>query len=1209
MSRCTHIIIDEVHERDVEIDFLLIVVSRLLRESPNTKIILMSATMDADQFVRFFKVPLEDGSVFLPPKIDLTSSPRTYQIQEYYLEHFKKLWINSNIEQLINYEDPEISDGLMDFAVSILTFSWRQQLKSCSVFLVFLPGLHEIERFHEKLLNLKVQEEFKAHKVIPEICILHSKLSMEDQKIAFKITSNQNLKIILATNIAESGVTIPNVTHVLDFCLTKYQAVAKGAQISTLLLDWASRNNCKQRAGRAGRVCKGTVVRLVSKNFFDKVMNEYPAPELQRIGLESVVIRTKLLKMGSPLELLALALDPPTKSSVVDAVLHLKELGGLARTNDDGVFEYDNGYLSFIGEIMAALPMDVRIVKLIVVGYLLGVCEDSIIIGAGLSVKSIFSQSYGMKIESYSEKLEWAHGSGSDCIAILNTYKLWLNIRSQNDKTTEETWCKRHHLDLKNLHELRMLIAEVKRRLEKFLVYDNPTGEATWEERDKIFVLKICFAGAFGPANFFVPDEHSQDAERDAFRSVNNRDLFRTVYFKNMRRENGEIYEQQIREALHRKKIVKEDCNMTIEFDYPNSEKVFVTFDDARQMIESNESSCVTGKILPEVYKSVKMRDFDGSLSMFVMNPELTTKYAVEQGLGTMKNGMFVKKKTFIKNPGWCIEPTISTVRMHGQVRYVEHCNKFFFSPVKGLAKDPSAFDDRYMRINDEIQEKMKSAAKVEASTMKRDIRDGKFVIVVAEKNLMKRGRLVGNSSATRVDVYLIDYGSTMMAANIDNIFFIIDEFAEKDLLDYPPRIFECTLTEVQPSTLLSREGKWTQKAIDSFQCVVDKKAKINIYSVVNGVASVTLLIHKVNHNQKLIIEGFAEECEESYVSKANHEQRSQWQNNFGKENLSSDEISPEKEFENKTEKSQVRRVLAPSLSLCLTQVKLLGPYSPLELALNGISRMKTSRVAVDPSSVNSVILDEDILNLRGKFCVAAQTTINTRTNQMTIRETTMMPNIPPVLLALIFCPAANLRRDQNKTRFVSLLTGLGFDEKRQQPFFGERDALLNIDFELTKDDVEAINQLRFCMSQLLIIEPGKTVPDLVVKEKQQIMQKIRNLLLEILNKSRKFMDVCPPADAFDWNVDQDDAVTRTNPHGSHGMFGFIGVPPLSKMKVETKDALIRHVADLKRCADNKITLRNKVCQLCNYEWQVAPELKIHLLSKKHNSRYQNLVN
>lgn len=1208
LNRYTHIILDEVHERDVNIDFLLIVIRKMLsRDSPNTKIILMSATMDTDQFSEFFKITLPDGCFYIPPIIDLTDSPREFDIAEYYIEEFERIWLEGDIQDLINYDEPGISEGLYDYAVKILLVSLRQVLqnqKTAPAILVFLPGINEIETFRNKLLAPAVLKQLEVVGITPIVAVLHSTLSTEQQRLAF-IPSNQT-KIVLATNIAESGVTIPNVTHVLDFCLTKYLAVAKGAQISTLMTDWTSKNSCKQRAGRAGRVCPGAVVRMVSNKFYNETMKDYPAPEIQRIGLEAVIIKTKLLQMGTPLELLALALDPPDKSSVVDSVLYLKELGGLSRLDSDGSFDYTDGHLTFLGKVMGALPIDVRLSKLVIMGYIFGVLDDVIIIAAGLSLKSIFTQSLTHRLHDYIQKLDWANGSGSDCIAVLNAYNLWKEVQGSDFASKslgEREWCERHNLDVKNLHEMELMIQEITKRLKNFNIESSDDSSLIWDSRDKYFMIKICIAGAFGPANFFLPVEHTQDGEREAFKAVNDMDLFRTVYFKNMDRELfGDIYEEQIRTAFERKHVVEKKDDMKVFFDYRITEKVFVSFGKDLPLVESGDKK-VVGKVLPEVYKAVKMRQISGKLDLEVMSHDKTIKYALEQGLGTMKEGIFRRNEEVVKNPQYCVEPTTAVVKIHGYVTHVENCNKFFFRPIEALIAHTGIYDIRYKTIIIDMQKVIHSADRVPASAVQAELKAGDFVIVAMAKGF-ERGTFVASSSEKFVEVYLMDCGYTIKDADINTVTLMTDKEAEKKLFEIPPRVFQCTLTEVEPSRIQSREGKWTKKAIELFRTVVNHKATINVYSVVNDVASVTLFAkkseEKVNWNLQLIQEGLAQECEESYLSKMNHEYRRERRNGM------TETIWPEDEFDRKLDKVQANRVAeAPPSHLCEKRVKLQGPFSPLEISLTGISRFKSSGITIDQSSANSVLLNDDILNFHEKFCVAAEVTFNAKNRHITIRDTNLMPNICglAVLLGLIFCPTAELRRDKKKTRYLSLLTGLGFDADLQQSYYGERDTMMPVDFELTVQDVESINHLRYCMSQMLATEPGNDLPSLVGFDKELTLKNIRKLILEIINKNRSPMDTADPIDAFNWNVDQNQTVHRSNPLGNLSTYSFIGVPPIHKMSRAMKNEMKQHIIELNKCSSKFLTLHRKLCRLCNFEWMTTPELKLHLLSKKHIMR------
>lgn len=1210
MSRYTHIILDEVHERDTNIDFLLIVIRKMLsRDSPNTKIILMSATMNTDQFSEFFKIYLPDNTVYFPPIIDLTEAPRDFEITEFYLEDFEDIWIDGKVDDLVNYEEPGISDGMFDYAFKILIMSFRQLLdahKTDLTILVFLPGLHEIETFHAKLCSESSSNQFKMLKILPSISVLHSTLSTEDQRHAF--IASEDAKIILATNIAESGVTIPNVTYVLDFCLTKYLAIAKGAQISTLVLDWTSKNNCKQRAGRAGRLCPGFVIRMVSKEFYETQMTDYPAPEIQRIGLATVVIKAKMLAMGSPLELLALALDPPDKSSVIDSVLYLKELGGLSRLNPDGSFDYTDGQLTFLGRIMGGLPIDVRLAKLILLGNMFGVFDESVVIAAGLSMKSIFTQSLKHPIYTYIQKLEWANGSGSDCIAILNAYSLWMDLQTTDFKahTKEELqWCQRHNLDVKNLHEMKLLIQEIRRRLKSnFNIESIEDNQMFLDPREKLFMIKICIAGSFGSANYFVPSANSQDGEREAFKAVDDFDLFRTVYFKNMDRDIvGDVYEDSIREAFERKDIVKSIRDMRVFFDYRKSEKVYVVFERNLRTVESSGEKTVVGKIMPEVFKAVKMRQICGKLPLDVMSREETFDYAVEQGLGKMEEGIFVRNVHVVKNPELCVEPTSAVVKIHGYVTHVEDCNKFFFKPIEALIEHSGIYDDRYRKIIKLIDNMIETADRSPASNLKHELSFGDYVLV-ATKDGVQRGTFVGHSKVQdQLDINLIDCRKIMKDVDISAVSIMTDKEAEKKLFEIPARVFECTMTEVEPSSILSRDGKMVQEAIETLESLINHKAKIYVYSVVNDVASVTLHAKKINWNQFLIDKGFAQDCEESYLSKMNHEFRHERRISM------TTEIWPEQEFERKLDKTQANRVAKPPSDFCDRRINLLGPYSPLEISLKGISRFKSSGVVVDQSSSNSVLLNDDIFKFSEKFCVAAEVSFNMKNRQITIRDTNLMPNIQglAVLLAMIFCPTAELRRDKQKTRYLSVLTGLGFDENRQQPYYGERDAMLPIDFELQTEDLELINQLRYSMSQVLMTEPGNDLPKLFGTEKQLAFKNIRKLILEIVNKKRSVLEVANEHDAFNWNVDQNENTHRSDPFGNLSVFSFINVPRIRVMPPEMKNDLQKHIIELNQCAAGSLTLHKKKCRLCNFEWENIPELKLHLLSKKHIKRCASL--
>lgn len=234
--------------------------------------------------------------------------------------------------------------------------------------------------------------------------VMHSTANPISNDMAMLESDKNTRKIILATNIAESSITVPNVKYgmhshscnpfkisaefifyrnfyiVIDFCLSRTLVVNPTTKFPMLQLVWASRDNCEQRAGRTGRVTNGWCFRLVSRRFYEKSLKQSADAELLTNPLENIILKTKQLDIGSPEEVLALALDKPYLNDIHEAVLRLKEMGALLTTVKGKVVLRD-GDITYIGEVMARLPIDVKLSKLIALGYCFGVLDECIVIG------------------------------------------------------------------------------------------------------------------------------------------------------------------------------------------------------------------------------------------------------------------------------------------------------------------------------------------------------------------------------------------------------------------------------------------------------------------------------------------------------------------------------------------------------------------------------------------------------------------------------------------------------------------------------------------------------------------------------------------------------------------------------------------------------------------------------------------------------------
>lgn len=247
--------------------------------------------------------------------------------------------------------------------------------------LVFLPGLHEIFEFIEFIRETYddkwVRETFD---LIP----LHSSLCEDEQERAFRPTNRLEgrRKVIVATNIAESSITIPDVKYVIDFMLTKELNYDPTTKSESLNLSWVSKASAKQRAGRAGRVSNGFVFRLCPKRFYENSIVEYPKPEMQRCPLEKLILQIKLWNKYEPEEILGRAIQPPDYRDIWNAIKNLQQTGALTMPPHHATEEEKKkSKITALGKIFVNLPCDLKITRLFLFGMALKCMQQAIIMG------------------------------------------------------------------------------------------------------------------------------------------------------------------------------------------------------------------------------------------------------------------------------------------------------------------------------------------------------------------------------------------------------------------------------------------------------------------------------------------------------------------------------------------------------------------------------------------------------------------------------------------------------------------------------------------------------------------------------------------------------------------------------------------------------------------------------------------------------------
>ncbi|RKP02498.1 hypothetical protein CXG81DRAFT_10742, partial [Caulochytrium protostelioides] len=478
LRRTMHIVIDEVHERSIDSDFLLLQVAELALLRPDLTVILMSATADTKLFCNYFN---RKG---LGPVGVLKASGRTFPVQERYLEHAIEdsgYQLDEGSEYAWDDDDdvvmPELTGG--DFSrrtrrsVALTNMSrvnldlvvhlvqWLVNggggllAQHPGSILVFLPGVFEIKRCVDLVTAMRTERPMVA---LP----LHSMLSVDDQRKVFDPVPAGKQKIVFSTNIAETGVTIPDVTIVIDSAKAREMTFRPRQNITALTETFISRANCKQRRGRAGRVREGVCFHLVTHDFYQQLPEHRP-PEILRLPLENLCLRIRIFldisnqRQTSIAAFLNRAIATPPERNTKTAVATLCQVGAL----DD----FEN--LTRLGALLAHLPLDVRLGKMLILGAKFRCLDPILTVVAALSLgKSVFaptrdrddadsSKSDTIISDTVFWRSRFLH-SGSDLLSIANVYARYRQIWALHGKVSAaRAWCQRNRLHFANLEMVR----------------------------------------------------------------------------------------------------------------------------------------------------------------------------------------------------------------------------------------------------------------------------------------------------------------------------------------------------------------------------------------------------------------------------------------------------------------------------------------------------------------------------------------------------------------------------------------------------------------------------------------------------------------------------------------------------------------------------------------------------------------------------------
>ncbi|XP_043788286.1 ATP-dependent DNA/RNA helicase DHX36-like [Apis laboriosa] len=513
LKEFSHIILDEIHERSTESDFVLALLKLIIPKRPDLKILLMSATLNSERFSKYyddcpmihipgFTYPVEE--FYLEDILMLTEFkfPAAAALPQDYRKHTKKYkQVQQKRDEFHDVLDPyirqliaekkyprEVIDQLRNPYSEMMSLDLIEQLirhicrtKAPGAILVFLPGMMDITKLNRMMLDTGCYSQ--SHYVIYP---LHSRMPTIDQKLIFKEPPKGVRKIIIATSIAETSITIEDVVYVIDCGKMKFGKFDIQKNIQTLEPEWVSLANAKQRRGRAGRVKPGICYHLYSKAR-EMTLDQYPLPEMLRARLEEVILQIKILQLGKARTFLASVMDPPSSKAIDLSLDLLQTLNALD----------DEEHLTPLGYHLAQLPLDPRTGKMIIWAALFSCVEPVFAIAASLSFKDAFYCPLGKEDQAHQKKLELNMGQFSDHIALSEALT---GFELAYKRGYASSFCREYFLSfntLKLLSEMKTQFAQHLFQM-KFMETENPSdSNANKNSKNTMLVKAIVCAGLY----------------------------------------------------------------------------------------------------------------------------------------------------------------------------------------------------------------------------------------------------------------------------------------------------------------------------------------------------------------------------------------------------------------------------------------------------------------------------------------------------------------------------------------------------------------------------------------------------------------------------------------------------------------------------------------------------------------------------------------
>ncbi|OPX56002.1 ATP-dependent helicase HrpA [Oceanospirillum multiglobuliferum] len=471
LNRYEVIIIDEAHERSLNIDFLLGILKQLLPKRPDLKLIITSATIDVQRFSEHFSNA---------PVIEV--SGRTFPVDLLYrpLMELKE-------DEEGDY-DQYLHQGIVEAVEEIGRIERERKWASgARDILIFLPGEREIREAAEVLRKAQLPQT--------EILPLYARLSAKEQNRVFQ--SHSGRRIVLTTNVAETSLTVPGIRYVIDPGTARISRYSYRSKVQRLPVEAISQASANQRKGRCGRISDGVCIRLYSEEDFVS-RPEFTDPEIRRTNLASVILQMLNLRLGD-VEAFPFV-DAPDSRFIRDGFRLLHELGAVDLQNR----------LTPIGRQLAHLPIDPRIGRMVLSGAQHGALNEVLIIASALSAQDPRERPHDKQQASDERHKQW-QDENSDFLAFVNLWQGYETQRQELSANALRKWCHKQYLSYLRLREWRDIHHQLRLMCKELKLFFNA------EPADSVAVHQSLLSGLLGNLGTLLEDREYLGARNRKF--------------------------------------------------------------------------------------------------------------------------------------------------------------------------------------------------------------------------------------------------------------------------------------------------------------------------------------------------------------------------------------------------------------------------------------------------------------------------------------------------------------------------------------------------------------------------------------------------------------------------------------------------------------------------------------------------------------------